>query len=122
MSPQENIISLIVQSNDLPPDEFRLRRKERPKQMRSEQTQRRTEVIQNQLRKVICWVSVPRELFPFHPVRDREMESWSRRQMDYVYAARFLLVFVQDDEGCVCAIVSEGGNFSDAEFVGMGVR
>ena len=63
--------------------------------MRSEKTEWGPKIIENQLRYVGCRPSMSRYLFPFDPVRDREMEGRAVGKVYNGQARWTLLVFVE---------------------------
>lgn len=83
MTTDENVITLVVQSDDLSALEFRLRREECAEQMGSQKTERSTEVIEDQLGPVVGGPAVSRKPLPIDPIADAEVESRANWQMHY---------------------------------------
>ena len=77
MSSDENVIALVVQRHHLSSLDLRLRGEDLTEQVCCQQTQRRAEIIQDQLWIVGSRVSVAGEFGTFHPIADAEVEHWA---------------------------------------------
>lgn len=119
MSPEEDVIALIVKRHYLTTLDFRLRREQSSKEMSSKQTQWGSEIIKDKLWGVISGVAVTGQLLPFNPVADGEMEGRAMRQMYKGQASRFLLVFFQYHHGGVVPIRCKRGYLAYGEFVAV---
>ena len=75
MTTDENVITLVVQSDNLSALELRLRWEECAEQVGSQKTERSTEVIEDQLGPVLGGSAVSWKALSFDPVADGEVES-----------------------------------------------
>lgn len=90
--------------------------------MRRQKTQRRAEIVQNQLWPVVSCFSVAGDLFRVHPVTDTEMEGRALGQMDDGETGDALGILVHNHKGGEIAVRCELADFTDRELVRVSMR
>lgn len=121
MSPQKDVIPLIMQRHDLSTLEIGLRWEDCPEKVRGQKAERRAKIVEDQFRMVICRSSMAGQLLPFNPVTDAEVKCGTLGQMHEYQAGGFLLVFLENKERSVGAVGGEGGDFADGVFMAVAV-
>lgn len=121
MTAHENIITLVVQGDDLPTLKVWLGREALLEHACSEETQRRAEVVQDQFGPVASCSTVAGKSLALNPVADAEVESRTNGQVHDDQAAWLLLVLLQDDHGSEVAVRGELGDLTNGELVRVAV-
>ena len=121
MAAHEDVITLIVQRDNLPSLKVWLRRETLLEHPRSEQTQRRAEVVQDQLGPVTGCATMTGKPLALDPVADAEVKGRADGQMHDYQAAWLLLVLLQDNHAGEVAVRGELGDLADGELVRVAV-